>query len=106
MLAGPNEPFTAPKSRPRSRPGHRGQLARLIRERPVFVNVTGRRKEASLKRRNWGEYNCFRGVFDGGERFGAFREPPTLAIRNLTGLGAGPHLPTPKPNKALSCGSN
>ncbi|MFT5555222.1 MAG: hypothetical protein ACI9P3_004656 [Bradyrhizobium sp.] len=70
MLAGPNEPLRPQRAAPGQEPGHRGQLARLIRERPVFVNVTGRRKEGSLKRRNWGEYNCFRGVFDGEERLG------------------------------------
>jgi hypothetical protein len=40
-------------------------LARLIRERPVFVNAKERRNWGSLKWRNWVEYICFGGVFNG-----------------------------------------
>jgi hypothetical protein len=43
-------------------------LARLIRERPVFVNVATRRISGSSKRRNWREYICFRGVFTNSGR--------------------------------------
>ena len=69
-------------------PGHRGQLARLIRERPVFVNVGGCRGSRSLKRRNWGEYICFRGVFRGETAACPdHRNIRTLAIGNLTGRG-------------------
>ena len=69
-------------------PGHRGQLARLIRERPVFVNVGGFPTSRSLKRRNWGEYICFPGVFKGEKA--ACPGPGndgTLAIGNLTRRG-------------------
>src|SRR6185369_1060219 len=80
-IYGPNEP-------PPVEPGHRGQLARLIRERPVFVNVGGCRGCRSLKRRNWGEYICFPGVFK-GEKAACpdHGNDGTLAIGNLTGRG-------------------
>jgi hypothetical protein len=37
MLTGPKRAISGPNEPPRLKPGHRGQLARLIRERPVFV---------------------------------------------------------------------
>src|SRR6202035_3104446 len=43
MLAGPKRAFFGPKRAAPAEPGHRGQLARLIRERPVFVNQAARR---------------------------------------------------------------
>src|SRR5580692_4997410 len=50
MLAGPNQAVSGPNEPPRSvGPGHRGQLARLIRERPVFVNLAARRIPQSSK---------------------------------------------------------
>jgi DNA primase catalytic subunit len=66
-------------------------LARLIRERPVFVNVASCRRRGSSKRRNLLEYINISGVFqyeDGG------RNQRTLAIRNLTGCGANRILKT------------
>ena len=65
MRAGPKLAIYGPNEPPPVKPGHRGQLARLIRERPVFVNVGGCRSPRSLKRRNWSEYICFPGVFRG-----------------------------------------
>src|SRR6266436_241236 len=91
MLAGQSGPFPAQDEPPRSGPRHRGQLARLIRERPVFVNLVAHRH---LPHRNTFEttkfvriYQCLRGfsvrgwwraiqlgycrvgqVFDGGTR--------------------------------------
>jgi hypothetical protein len=41
MLIGPKRAVSGPNEPPRHKPGHRGQLARLIRERPVFVNLAG-----------------------------------------------------------------
>ena len=38
MLAGPSGPFSGLKRAAPVKPGYRGQLARLIRERPLFVN--------------------------------------------------------------------
>jgi hypothetical protein len=40
-------------------------LARLIRERPVFVNLAEGRIRVSSKRRNLSEYINIRGVFPG-----------------------------------------
>jgi hypothetical protein len=58
-------------------------LARLIRERPVFVNVARRRSEGPSKRRNFAEYVDFSGVFaceDGGAPGGALdREPAEIS---------------------------
>jgi hypothetical protein len=66
MLAGPKAgPFPAPKEPPPVEPGHRGQLARLIRERPVFVNVAGRHGRRSPKHLDWSEYIEIFGVFQG-----------------------------------------
>jgi hypothetical protein len=39
MLTDPKRAISGPNEPPRFKPGHRGQLARLIRERPVFVNL-------------------------------------------------------------------
>jgi hypothetical protein len=39
MLTGPKRAISGPNEPSRLKPGHRGQLARLIRERPVFVNL-------------------------------------------------------------------
>jgi hypothetical protein len=63
MLAGPKRAVSGPKRAAPVEPGHRGQLARLIRERPVFVNVARRRSEAASKPRNFAEYVDFSGVF-------------------------------------------
>jgi hypothetical protein len=41
MLTGLDRAVLRPNQAVPARPGHRGQLARLIRERPVFVNVAG-----------------------------------------------------------------
>jgi hypothetical protein len=51
-----------------------------------------------LKRRNWREYICFRGVFtvEAAVNAGGWNRQ-TLAIRNLTGWGAGTH---PEPQSA------
>ena len=68
MLTGPKRPFPAKRAAPVG-PDHRGQLARLIRERPVFVNVARRRFRGPSKRRNLPEYVNVSGVFvceDGG----------------------------------------
>jgi hypothetical protein len=82
MLAGPKRAVSGPKRAAPVEPGHRGQLARLIRERPVFVNVTPCRNWC----RNWGSFGVVRyrpilleyigdcGVFlreDGGLQMGA-----------------------------------
>jgi hypothetical protein len=57
-------------------------LARLIRERPLFVNATERRSQASLKWRNWDEYICFRGVFNGETADGGgLLEPANMSDR-------------------------
>src|SRR5215207_2439946 len=85
MRAGPKKGHLGPK---RAAPGGTGPsrtVGGLIRERPVFVNVGGCRGISSLKRRNWGEYIGFRGVFRGetAARPG-HRNIGTLAIGNLT----------------------
>jgi hypothetical protein len=58
-------------------------LARLIRERPVFVNVARRRSEGASKPRNFAEYVDFSGVFQGedsGSPGGALdREPADIS---------------------------
>jgi len=69
MLAGPKQAISGPNEPPPVGPGHRGQLARLIRERPVFVNVAGCRIPGPSKRRNLREYINVIGGFpceDGG----------------------------------------
>ena len=49
MLSGPKKAAAGPEIEPPpDKPGHRGQLARLIRERPVFVNrAAGHLRNAS-----------------------------------------------------------
>src|ERR1700681_1261822 len=100
MPAGPKRGHLRPQM---SRPGQTGPsrtIARLIRERPVSVNVARCRNRGSLKRRNWREYICFRGVFTGKTATNLGRwNRQTLAIRNLTGSGAGTH---PEPQRAIS----
>jgi len=69
MLAGPKRAVSGPKRAAPVGPGHRGQLARLIRERPVFVNVAGCRIRGPSKRRNLLIYMNVSGGFpceDGG----------------------------------------
>jgi hypothetical protein len=69
MLAGPKRAVSGPNEPPPVGPGHRGQLARLIRERPVFVNVAERSAPGPSKRRNLWEYINVTGGFlceDGG----------------------------------------
>jgi hypothetical protein len=39
MLTGPKQAISGPKRADRLQPDHRGQLARLIREGPLFVNA-------------------------------------------------------------------
>jgi hypothetical protein len=68
MLAGPKQAISGPNEPPPVGPGHRGQLARLIRERPVFVNVAGCRIPDPSKRRNLREYIRFGGVFQCEDR--------------------------------------
>jgi hypothetical protein len=63
MLAGPKRAVSGPKRAAPVGPGHRGQLARLIRERPVFVNVAGASVWSPSKWRNFVEYIDLRGVF-------------------------------------------
>ena len=70
MRAGPKLAIYGPNEPPPVKPGHRGQLARLIRERPVFVNVAGRRIRSPSKRRNLHEYINFAGVFLCEDAFG------------------------------------
>jgi hypothetical protein len=41
MMVGPDKAISGPNEPPPVKPGHRGQLARLIRERLVFVNLPG-----------------------------------------------------------------
>jgi hypothetical protein len=72
MLAGPKRAVSGPNRAAPVGPGHRGQLARLISERPLFVNVANGRGRAASIGRNWSEYINFCGVFftskDGGAR--------------------------------------
>jgi hypothetical protein len=74
MLAGPKQAVSGPNEPPRSvRPGHRGQLARLIRERPVFVNLAARRIRVLRNAHNVREYINIRGVFPWEDGRLAFR---------------------------------
>jgi len=41
MIVGSDKAVSGPNEPPPVKPGHRGQLARLIRERLVFVNLPG-----------------------------------------------------------------
>jgi len=83
MLAGPQRANWRPKRAAPVEPGHRGQLARLIRERPVSVNVARCRIGASTKPLNLLEYIHSDGVFvwkDGGAPVCACdREPPNIS---------------------------
>jgi hypothetical protein len=63
MLAGPKRAVSGPNRAAPVGPGHRGQLARLISERPLFVNVANGRGRAPSIGRNWSEYINFCGVF-------------------------------------------
>jgi len=63
MLAGPNQAVFGPHRAAPVEPGHRGQLARLIRERPVFVNLIAFGQSRPSKRRNLLEYINVGGVF-------------------------------------------
>jgi hypothetical protein len=87
MLAGPKQAISGPNEPPPVGPGHRGQLARLIRERPVFVNVAGCRIPDPSKRRNLREYIGFRGVFqneDGGSPPRALDPEPADIIEDIS----------------------
>jgi hypothetical protein len=87
MLAGPKQAISGPNEPPPVEPGHRGQLARLIRERPVFVNVAGCRIPDPSKRRNLREYIGFRGVFqgeDGGLPSRALDPEPADTIEDIS----------------------
>jgi hypothetical protein len=55
MLTGPKKAISGPKRADRLKPDHRGQLPRLIREGPLFVNAVRRLNRGSLKRRIWRE---------------------------------------------------
>jgi hypothetical protein len=62
-------------------------LARLIRERPVFVNVAGCRIRAPSKRRNLREYIKIRGVFyceDSGSPRRALDPEPADTIEDIS----------------------
>jgi hypothetical protein len=63
MPARPKWTLSGPKRASRVRSGHRGQLARLIRERPLFVNVGGSRIEV-LRNGIFGANNPIRAVYD------------------------------------------
>jgi hypothetical protein len=52
MLAGQKQAVSGPNRAAPVEPDHRGQLARLIRERPVFVNVAGCLNRGSSKWHN------------------------------------------------------
>ena len=87
MLAGPKRAVSGPNEPPPVEPGHRGQLARLIRERPVFVNVAGCRIPDPSKRRSLREYTGFRGVFqgeDGGLPSRALDPEPADTIEDIS----------------------
>src|SRR5664279_4076615 len=92
MLAGPKRAVCGPNRAAPVEPGHRGQLARLIREAPVFVNVAPCRIPCSSKRRNLHEYSRIHGVLWQGwhivQQSLDDRNRRTLAIRNLTAAGA------------------
>ena len=81
MLAGPKRAVSGPKRAAPVEPGHRGQLARLIRERPVFVNLAACRIWGPSKRRISSEYINIRGVFyyEGGSSHGCALDDGTSA---------------------------
>src|ERR1700760_2628766 len=62
MWASPNWAISGPKTADRRRPEHRGQLARLISERPLFVNVAGRPISGFFKQPVYPEYFSDGGV--------------------------------------------
>src|ERR1700748_2236963 len=84
--------FRPKKSRP-GRTGYRGQLARLIPERPVFVNLAGGRNYSGPMDRGNGVFRAnipvfpvfFRASMAACEIAPYIWKPATLAIRNLTG---------------------
>src|SRR3954453_9075195 len=49
MLVGPEKADTGPNEPPPVKPGHRGQLARLIRERLVSVNLPGQVRRSEVR---------------------------------------------------------
>ncbi len=49
MMVGPGKAISGPNEPPPVKPGHRGQLARLIRERLVFVNLPGHVRRSELR---------------------------------------------------------
>jgi len=49
MLVGPEKAVSGPNEPHPVKPGHRGQLARLIRERLVFVNLPGEVRRSELR---------------------------------------------------------
>ncbi|GAC1337395.1 MAG: hypothetical protein NVSMB20_13600 [Bradyrhizobium sp.] len=63
MLAGPKRAVSGQDRAAPVGPGHRGQLARLISERPVFVNVANGRGAGPQIGRNLPEYISFGGFF-------------------------------------------
>ena len=58
MLRAQTGPRPAQMSRAPVKPGHRGRLARLIRERPVFVN----RASVIVRRFSWCQDGLFQNV--------------------------------------------
>jgi hypothetical protein len=63
MPTGPKSAVSGPNRAAPDKPDHRGQLARLIRERPVFVNVAGGLPRGSFKPCELPEYINVCGVF-------------------------------------------
>jgi len=49
MMLGPDKAISGPNEPPPVKPGHRGQLARLIRERLVFVNLPGNVRRSEVR---------------------------------------------------------
>ncbi len=89
MLAGPKTGHFRPK---RAAPGRNRDIAdswRGLYGSDLFSSMSGvAAVSRSLKRRNWGEYICFRGVFRGETAACPdHRNIRTLAIGNLTGRG-------------------
>jgi hypothetical protein len=59
MMVGPVKAVSGPNEPPPVKPGHRGQLARLIRESLVFVNLPG-----NVSRSEAGELQAARSIRD------------------------------------------
>jgi hypothetical protein len=57
MMVGPEKAISGPNEPPPVKPGHRGQLARLIRERLVFVNLPGNVRRSELRERHLGGFD-------------------------------------------------